>query len=182
MPQDKPHSLATFAGGCFWCLQPPYDGVPGVLKVTVGYTGGKHPHPSYEAVCSGVTGHYEAVQVEFDPEKISYEKLLEIFWQNINPEQAEGQFCDIGSQYKTAVFYHDEAQHRAAEDAKRRLTESGEFSEAIATEIRPAAVFYPAEEYHQDYYLKNPMRYQMYKVGSGREAYLNSRKKSPPKK
>ncbi len=178
MVENPTYSLATFAGGCFWCLQPPFDGLPGIHEVLVGYTGGRRPNPTYEAICSGATGHYEAVQVKFDPEKISYEKLLEIFWQNINPEQAEGQFCDIGSQYKTAVFYHDAAQRESAEAYKTKLQASGEFSETIATEILPATQFYVAEDYHQDYYLKNPMRYQMYKVGSGRDAYLKSRKKN----
>lgn len=158
-------------------MQPPYDGLAGVEKVTVGYTGGQEANPSYEAVCSGQTGHIEAVQIEFDPQKISFDKILEIFWANINPEQGEGQFCDLGSQYQTAIFYHDEAQKLTAEQSKDKLAQSGEMGGPIMTKILPAAEFYPAEDYHQDYYLKNPMRYQMYKVGSGREAYLKSRAK-----
>jgi peptide methionine sulfoxide reductase msrA/msrB len=163
---------ATFAGGCFWCMEPPYDGVPGIRSVMPGYTGGQKPDPTYEEVCEGDTGHAEAVEIEFDPKKIPYTKLLEIFWRNIDPTMVNGQFADRGTQYRTAIFYHSEEQRQAAEASKRNLAESGKFPKPIATEIVPATVFYPAEEYHQKYYQKCPLRYDAYKKGSGRQSFI----------
>ncbi len=164
MPIEK----ATFAGGCFWCLEPPFEKIEGVVDVVSGYTGGLTPDPTYEEVCSGLTGHLEAVQVDFDPAKVGYEKLLEVFWQNIDPTDPEGQFVDRGSQYRTAIFYHDDTQRRLAEASKKKLEASGRFNRPIATEIHPAARFYPAEEYHQGYAKKNPVRYKIYSLHSGR--------------
>lgn len=167
----KKLELATFAGGCFWCMEPPYDRLPGVEKITVGYIGGHKENPTYEEVCSGTTGHTEAVQIEFDPDLISYEKLIEVFWENINPTQVNGQFYDSGTQYRTGIFFHSPAQKKIAEDSKKNLEMSGKFSEKIATEITEASKFYPAEEYHQKYYKKKPDHYKRYSVGSGRVEY-----------
>ncbi len=158
---------ATFAGGCFWCIEAAFSQVDGVKEVISGYTGGTIENPSYEQVSSGSTGHVEAVQVLYDPEKISYEELLDIFWQQIDPTDADGQFVDRGSQYKTAIFYHNQEQKEKAE--KSRDSISGRFNKEIATEIRPAGEFYKAEEYHQDYYKKNKKRYALYKKNSGRD-------------
>jgi methionine-S-sulfoxide reductase len=163
---------ATFAGGCFWCMEPPFEGLDGVKSVVSGYTGGHVPDPTYEQICDGDTGHAEAVEVTFDPARVSYEKLLERFWRNIDPTDPEGQFADKGSQYRTAVFYHGEAQRKAAEASKKALAASGKFARPIATEISPAVTFYPAEEYHQNYCKKNPVRYKSYRIGSGREGFL----------
>ena len=163
---------ATFAGGCFWCMEGPFDKLPGVQSVTVGYTGGTMENPSYEAVSSGGTGHAEAVEIVFDPAKISYEKLLEVFWHNVDPLTANRQFCDVGEQYRSAIFFHGEAQHAAAEASKKALEESKKFDRSIVTEIVPASRFWPAEEYHQHYYTKNPLRYQYYRFGCGRDARL----------
>lgn len=163
---------ATFAGGCFWCMQPPFDRAQGVVSTRVGYTGGHTPNPTYEAVSTGTTGHLEAVEVVFDPKRISYERLLEIFWHNIDPVQGDGQFADRGPQYHTAIFYHDEAQRQAAEASKARLAASGKFDRPIATKILPAAPFYPAEDYHQHFSEKNPVHYERYKQGSGRAGFL----------
>jgi len=165
---------ATFAGGCFWCMQPPFDQVRGVVSTVVGYAGGKEKNPTYEQVSYGRTTHRESVQIRFDPSQVSFEQLLDIFWRNINPTQADGQFADIGTQYRTAIFYHSEEQKRLAELSKERLAKSGKFRKPIVTEIIPASVFYPAEEYHQKYYLKNPADYNRYKVGSGRAGFLHS--------
>ncbi len=166
------YQVATFAGGCFWCMEPPYDDLPGVISTTVGYTGGDLPDPTYQEVSTGETGHVEAVQIVFDPEKISYQELLEVFWRNIDPTNPLGQFSDYGSQYRTVIFYHDEEQRRLAEESKRQLEASGKFDKPIVTRILPAKEFYPAEEYHQEFYRKNPFRYRSYKVGSGREGFL----------
>lgn len=166
--------LAAFAGGCFWCMVPPFKELKGVYKVIVGYIGGYVENPTYEKVCSGNTGHYEAIQVSYDPEIIQYEKLLDVFWSQIDPTDPEGQFFDKGSQYRTAVFYYDEKQRELAEASKRSLEIEGEFDKPIATEIIKASEFYPAEEYHQDYHLKNPDHYTRYKIGSGREAYIQN--------
>lgn len=174
---SKPESgfeRATFAGGCFWCMEPPFDKLPGVISTTSGYTGGSQPDPTYEQVSSGKTGHAEAVQIVYDPSVITYEKLLEVFWKNINPTQKNGQFVDIGPQYRPAIFYHNESQKKLAELSKKQLQDSGKFRQPIAAEIVPAGHFYPAEEYHQDYYLKNPLRYKFYRSGSGRDRYLES--------
>jgi peptide-methionine (S)-S-oxide reductase len=163
---------ATFAGGCFWCMQKPFDELPGVSSTTVGYTGGTKKSPTYEEVSSGGTGHAEAVQVLYDPKKVPYEKLLDIFWHNIDPLTPNAQFCDHGTQYRSAVFFHDEAQKRTAEESKKALTASGRFKTPLVTEIVPAAAFWPAEEYHQNYYRKNPIRYSIYRTGCGRDARL----------
>jgi peptide methionine sulfoxide reductase msrA/msrB len=165
---------ATFAGGCFWCMEPPFEKLPGVVHVTSGYTGGPEKSPSYEEVSSGRTGHVEAVQVEYDPKRVSYEYLLEVFWRQINPTDAGGQFADRGTQYQTAIFAHDKAQREAAEASKKKLDKSGIFDKPIVTPIRWAQPFYAAESYHQDYYKKNPSHYKRYRVGSGREGYLKS--------
>jgi peptide-methionine (S)-S-oxide reductase len=161
---------ATFAGGCFWCMEPPYDKLDGVLATISGYIGGKTKNPTYEEVSSGRTGHAEAVQVTYDPSKITYSNLLEVFWRNIDPLTANAQFCDHGSQYRSAIFYHDETQKRLAEESKKAL--SRQFREPIVTEIVPASAFYPAEDYHQDYYTKNPLRYKLYRYGCGRDQRL----------
>lgn len=163
---------ATFAGGCFWCMESPFDKLDGVISTLVGYTGGTVKNPTYEQVCTGATGHAEAIEIVYDPARISYEKLLEVFWKNIDPTQENGQFADRGSQYRTAIFYHDEAQKRLAEASREHLEKSGQFSAKIVTEIVPAQEFYPAEEYHQEYYKKNPGHYQLYRSGSGREKFL----------
>jgi peptide-methionine (S)-S-oxide reductase len=163
---------ATFAGGCFWCMEPPYDKLDGVIATTSGYTGGKKVNPTYQEVSAGGTGHAEAVQVEYDPKKVSYEKLLDVFWHNVDPTQKDGQFCDHGAQYRTAIFVHDDAQKAAAEASKAALAKSKPFKADIVTEIVPASTFYPAEDYHQDYYMKNPVRYKFYRTGCGRDARL----------
>lgn len=163
---------ATFAGGCFWCMQPPFDNAEGVVSTRVGYTGGNVPNPTYAQVSSGTTGHLEAVEVTYDPKRISYEALLKIFWHNIDPIQGDGQFADRGPQYHTAIFYHNEVQHLAAEKSKAELAASGRFDQPIATKILPAEPFYPAEDYHQHFSEKNPLRYQLYRQGSGRSQYI----------
>ena len=163
---------ATFAGGCFWCMEPPYDKLDGVISTTSGYIGGTKVNPTYHEVSSGSTGHTEAVQVEYDPKKVSYEKLLDVFWRNIDPTQKNGQFCDHGSQYRSGIFFHDTEQKRLADASKAALAKSKPFKGDIVTEITQATMFYPAEDYHQDYYLKNPLRYNLYRTGCGRDAQL----------
>jgi peptide-methionine (S)-S-oxide reductase len=165
-------ATATFAGGCFWCMEPPYDKVQGVISTTSGYMGGTKLNPTYEEVSTGTTGHAEAVQVVYDPGKVSYAQLLHIFWRNVDPLTPNAQFCDHGPQYRSAIFFHDAEQKRLAEESKRQLESSGRFKAAIVTEIVPAATFYAAEDYHQDYYQKNPVRYQYYRFGCGRDARL----------
>ena len=165
---------AIFAGGCFWCEETAFEGVPGVISVTSGYTGGQKKNPTYEEVSSGGTGHAESVEVAYDPSKISYEKLLEIFWHNVDPFQANGQFCDLGNQYRSAIFYRDDAQRAAAEASKRKLEEDPRFRGKIVTQIVPASTFYPAEDYHQDFYKKDPVRYHSYRAGCGRDARLKA--------
>lgn len=164
--------IATFAGGCFWCMEPPFEVLSGVSSVVSGYAGGQTPNPTYEQVSSGGTGHAEVVQVTFDPSRTSYERLVEVFFQNIDPTDAGGQFVDRGSQYRPAVFYHSESQRVQAEQVKARMAASGRFSKPLAVEISPLRVFYPAEEYHQDYYKKNSYHYKRYRSGSGRDEYL----------
>jgi peptide-methionine (S)-S-oxide reductase len=164
---------ATFAGGCFWCMVKPFDEQPGIIKVVSGYTGGVKENPTYQEVCSESTGHYEAVQITFDPEVYSYEKLLELFWQQIDPTDPGGQFYDRGKSYQTAIFYHNEQQKRLAEQSKLDLENSGRFTKPIVTEIVPAGIFYEAEDYHQHYYKKNPAHYQRYHIGSGRAAFID---------
>lgn len=163
---------ATFAGGCFWCMEQPFEQLEGVISVTSGYTGGTEPNPTYQQVSAGATGHAEAIQVAYDPSRITYGQLLEVFWRNIDPTQADGQFADHGVQYRTAIFYHTEEQRRLAEASKERLAQSGTFTKPIVTQITAASPFYPAEEYHQDYYRKSPFRYNLYKTGSGRAGFI----------
>jgi len=163
---------ATFAGGCFWCMEGPFDKLEGVISTTSGYTGGGKKNPTYEEVSAGGTGHAESVRVVYDPARVSYERLLDVFWHNIDPLARERQFCDAGNQYRSAVFYHDEAQRLAAAASKSTLEASGRLKGPIATQIVPAGEFWPAEEYHQDYYKKNPIRYKYYRGGCGRDARL----------
>jgi peptide methionine sulfoxide reductase msrA/msrB len=165
---------ATFAGGCFWCMEPPFEKLEGVKEVISGYTGGHKKNATYEEVSSGTTGHVEAVEVVYDPTKVSYEKLLDVFLHQIDPTDPGGQFVDRGSSYRSGIFYHNETQKRHAEESKKRLEESGRFDKPIVTEIRPAGPFYRAEEYHQDYYKKNPIRYKFYRYNSGRDQYLET--------
>jgi peptide-methionine (S)-S-oxide reductase len=171
-PAAAKPAKATFAGGCFWCMEEAFEAVAGVNAVVSGYMGGKTKNPSYGQVSSGRSGHAEVVQIEYDPKRVSYEKLLEAFWRNIDPTQPNAQFCDHGSQYRSAIFYHDEAQKRLAEASRTALVKSKPFKGEIVTEISKAAEFYPAEDYHQDYYKKNPVRYKFYKTGCGRAARL----------
>lgn len=171
-PNDT--ELATFAGGCFWCMVSPFEDLPGIKKVRSGYTGGNKENPTYEEVCSDTTGHVEAVQITFDPYVFPYEKLLELFWQQINPTDAGGQFHDRGESYQTAIFYHNEEQRLKAEASKKALADSGRFDQPIVTPIVPASVFYEAEEYHQDYHKKNPGHYKRYRKGSGREDFIEN--------
>jgi peptide-methionine (S)-S-oxide reductase len=166
------YAKATFAGGCFWCMEQPYDILPGVVSTTSGYMGGKTKNPTYEQVSMGGTGHAEVVQVLYDPKKVSYDKLLEVFWHNVDPTQRDGQFCDHGSQYRTAIFFHDDAQKRAAEASKAVLLKNKSLKGEIVTEITSATAFYPAEDYHQDFYRKSPIRYKFYREGCGRDARL----------
>jgi methionine-S-sulfoxide reductase len=168
----KSLETATFAGGCFWCMEPPFDELEGVVSTTSGYTGGQKKDPTYEEVSAGETGHVEAVQVVFDPTKISYSELLEVFWRNVDPTTPNRQFCDVGSQYRAAIFYHSEEQRRLAEASKKALAESGRLMKPIVTEIVPASEFYQAEDYHQDYYKKNPIRYKFYRYNCGRDQIL----------
>jgi peptide-methionine (S)-S-oxide reductase len=161
---------ATFAGGCFWCMEPPFDKLAGVISTTSGYTGGRKVNPTYEEVSAGTTGHTEAVEVVYDPRKVTYQRLLEVFWRNIDPTTPDRQFCDVGSQYRAAIFYHDEAQRRLAEESKQAVAQR--LRRPVVTEIQPAAPFYAAEAYHQDYYQKNPIRYRFYRTGCGRDQRL----------
>lgn len=172
-PNHQTTELATFAGGCFWCMVSPFDEMPGIVKVISGYTGGHKPNPTYEEVCSDTTGHYEAVQITFDPEVFRYETLLELFWQQIDPTDAGGQFHDRGTSYRTAIFYHTEEQRHKAEASKQELEVSGRFDKPIVTQILPASEFYEAEDYHQHYYKKHPERYKNYRRASGRESFID---------
>jgi peptide methionine sulfoxide reductase msrA/msrB len=168
-----PHlEKATFAGGCFWCMTPPFEKIDGVKDVISGYTGGHTVNPTYEDVTSETTGHLESVEITYDPAKVSYKKLLDVFWRQINPTDSGGQFVDRGPSYKSAIFYHNEEQKRLAEESKKTLEQSGRFDKPIVTEIRPAGPFYRAEEYHQDYWKKNPVRYKFYRYNAGRDQYL----------
>jgi peptide-methionine (S)-S-oxide reductase len=163
---------AVFAGGCFWCEEAAFDSLPGVTAVVSGYTGGMKTNPTYEEVSAGGTGHAESVQVTFDPAKVTYQKLLEVFWHNVDPLTANAQFCDHGSQYRSAIFYLDETQKQLAEASKAALEKSGRFKQPIVTEITQASAFWPAEDYHQQYHLKNPLRYKYYRYGCGRDQRL----------
>jgi peptide-methionine (S)-S-oxide reductase len=161
---------ATFAGGCFWCMEAPFDKLDGVLSTTSGYTGGAVRNPSYEAVSSGRTGHTEAVQIVYDPARVGYDRLLHVFWRNVDPFDGGGQFCDRGGQYRPGIFFHGEEQRRLAEDSRREV--QSRFRDKVVVEITPAAEFYPAEDYHQDYYQKNPARYRFYRFGCRRDTRL----------
>ena len=165
-------SKAIFAGGCFWCMETAFEGVPGISSVVSGFDGGFKKDVTYEEVSEGNTGHAESVLVTFDPAKITYAQLLEIFWHNIDPLSAEGQFCDRGNQYRSAIFYLDEAQHKAADASKKAIAASGKLPGPIVTEITKATEFYAAEDYHQDFYKKNPVRYHSYRLGCGRDRRL----------
>jgi peptide-methionine (S)-S-oxide reductase len=163
---------AVFAGGCFWCVESDFDKVPGVISTTSGYTGGKTTNPTYDQISSKDTGHAEVVKIVFDPSKVSYAKLLDVFWHSIDPTTKNAQFCDVGSPYRTAIFAQDAAQLEAAKKSLADLEKTKPFKEAIVTEINPVSVFYTAEEYHQDYYVKNPVRYKYYRTSCGRDARL----------
>ena len=175
-PKDPPpgKALATFAGGCFWCMEAPYDKLDGVITTTSGYMGGTKKNPTYGEVSSGSTGHTEVVQVVYDPAKVSYEKLLDVYWHNVDPTVTDRQFCDVGSQYRTAIFVHTEEQRKAAEKSKDEVAKTKPFKEPIVTPVVAAGDFWPAEDYHQDYYIKNPVRYTYYRTGCGRDARLKS--------
>ncbi len=175
-PKDPPpgKAIATFAGGCFWCMEPPYDKLDGVISTTSGYMGGKTKNPTYQEVSSGATGHTEVVQVVYDPAKVSYEKLLDVYWRNVDPTVTDRQFCDVGSQYRATIFVHTEEQRKAADKSREALAKGKPFKEPIVTPIVAAGEFWPAEEYHQDYYIKNPVRYTYYRTGCGRDARLKA--------
>ncbi len=165
---------ATFAGGCFWCMQHPFDELTGVVLTAVGYTGGQKGNPTYEEVCAGKTGHAEAIEIQYDSSQITYSRLLDSFWKNIDPTTLNKQFADVGTQYRTAIFYHNEKQKQLAETSKEEMDMSGIYDKSIVTEITKASTFYKAEEYHQKYYEKCPVRYKLYKSGSGRNQYLEN--------
>ncbi len=169
---DSNTSVATFAGGCFWCMEGPFDKLEGVVSTTSGYTGGHTKNPTYKQTSTGKTGHTEAVQIVYDPEQVSYEKLLDVFWHNIDPTTPDQQFCDRGSQYRSEIFYHDDEQKQLAEASKTTLNKNKPFSEPIVTQVTRASTFYAAEDYHQDYYKKNPIRYRYYRHGCGRDKRL----------
>jgi peptide-methionine (S)-S-oxide reductase len=171
-PVAEGMAVATFAGGCFWCMEPPFDKIDGVGSTTSGYIGGDEQHPTYKDVSAGRTHHAEAVRIVYDPAKVSYEDLLYVFWRNIDPTTDHKQFCDWGDQYRTAIFYHDETQKAAAEASKRDVSEHGKLPGPVLTEIEPAGKFWVAEEYHQDFYEKSPLRYKSYRTGCGRDARL----------
>jgi peptide-methionine (S)-S-oxide reductase len=171
---NGPTATAVFAGGCFWCMEGPFDKLPGVIATTSGYTGGTKTNPTYREVSGGGTGHTESVQVTYDPTQVTYETLLQTFWKNIDPLDAQGQFCDKGSQYRSGIFYATPAQQKAAEASKAELAKSGKLSGPIVTEVTAAGTFYPAEDYHQDYYKKNPVKYKVYRFGCGRDQRLET--------
>ena len=166
-----PREVATFAGGCFWCMEGPFDSLPGVISVTSGYTGGHVTNPTYEQVSAGGTGHRESVEIVFDPTKITYAKLLDVFWHNVDPTDNDGQFCDKGSQYRSAIFYHDETQKRLAEESKAAVVKK---LGRVYTDIVPASIFWRAEDYHQHFYKKNPVRYHFYRFNCGRDQRLKA--------
>ncbi len=165
-------AVATFAGGCFWCMEPPFDKLNGVISTTSGYTGGRTANPTYKQVSAGGTGHAEVVRVVYDPSRVSYETLLRVFWRNVDPLTANAQFCDRGDMYRTAIYVHGAEQRRLAEASKRAIETSRRFRQPVVTEITDASAFYPAEEYHQDYYTKNPIRYKYYRTSCGRDNRL----------
>lgn len=164
-------ALATFAGGCFWCMEPPYDELDGVISTIAGYIGGTTPNPTYGQVTTGRTGHTEAMEIRYDPSKITYQELLDVFWVNIDPTVDDRQFCDKGNQYRAGIFYHDAEQKALAEASRQKIIDSGRF-DRVVTEVTPASTFYRAEEYHQDYYIKNPLRYKFYRYNCGRDRRL----------
>jgi len=170
--RDK-YSVATVAGGCFWCMEPPFERLDGVVSVVSGYSGGTEVNPTYQQVAGGRTSHTESVEILFDPKVITYDKILDVFWMNIDPTQVDGQFADRGKQYRTAIFYHNAEQKTQAEASKKKLEQSGKFDKPVVTEIEAFTAFYPAEDYHQDYYKKNSIHYKMYRKGSGREGFLD---------
>jgi peptide-methionine (S)-S-oxide reductase len=170
-PEPRNVATATFAGGCFWCMEAPFESLPGVVSVTSGYTGGRLPNATYEQVSSGQTAHAESVQIVYDASRISYETLLNVYWHNVDPTTPHRQFCDEGTQYRSAIFYHDAAQKRLAEESKAAIERAGKVR-PIVTQIVEAGAFYPAEEYHQHYYRKNPVRYRFYRLNCGRDARL----------
>ncbi len=172
--ESAPHAVATFAGGCFWCLEPPFDATEGVVSTISGFMGGKTPNPTYYQVTAGGTGHIEVLQVTYDPKKVTYQQLLDIYWRNIDPYDGGGQFCDRGESYTTAIFAHGGEQKMLAEASKATLATSGPFKQPIVTVVRDAGPFTPAEDYHQDYYLKNPVRYKYYRYRCGRDARLEA--------
>jgi len=169
---EQQKAEAIFAGGCFWCMEPPFDKLPGVIATISGYTGGTKKNPTYQQVSSGRTGHAESVKVVYDPTVISYQQLLDVYWVNVDPLAVDRQFCDHGDQYRTAIFYLNDEQKRLALASKKKLEESGRFDQPIATQIVPAGKFYPAEDYHQDYYKKNTIRYKFYRYNCGRDQRL----------
>jgi len=172
-PAAEPgRKTAIFAGGCFWCMEHPFDEIDGVISVTSGYTGGSKNHPTYQEVSSGTTGHAEAVQVIYEPAKVSYQKLVDVFWHNVDPLTPNAQFCDHGTQYRSAIFYLDDEQKHVAEASKEALTKSGKFDKPIVTQIVAASTFWPAEDYHQHYYKTNPVRYKFYRYNCGRDQRL----------
>lgn len=171
-PADPATATAIFAGGCFWCMEPPFDALPGVISTTSGYTSGHTVDPTYKEVSAGKTGHTEAVKIVYDPAKVSYGKLLQVFWRNHDPLTANAQFCDRGSQYRAGIYYGSEQEKAQAEASKAELEKSGRFKSRITTEIVAQTTFYPAEDYHLDYYLKNPIRYKIYRGGCGRDSRL----------
>jgi peptide-methionine (S)-S-oxide reductase len=172
VPSGRPLATATLAGGCFWCVESDFDKIDGVVSTTSGYIGGRKANPTYKEVSAGGTGHTEAVQIVYDPSRVSYRTLVDRFWATIDPTVKDQQFCDIGSQYRSGIFFHDDEQRRDAEASKAAVEKSKPFKQPIVTEITMATTFYPAEEYHQDYYLKNPIRYRYYRSGCGRDARL----------
>ncbi len=170
--ENSPPAKATFAGGCFWCMEEAFEKVEGVVSAISGYTDGQVENPTYEQVSAGGTGHTESIEVTYDPSKVTYKQLLEVFWRNVDPTTPNAQFCDHGNQYRTAIFYHDENQKQLIDESRQRVENSKTFPESIVTEIAPASVFYSAEEYHQDFYTKNPIRYKFYKWNCGRAQRL----------
>ncbi|ATX81017.1 peptide-methionine (S)-S-oxide reductase [Mariprofundus ferrinatatus] len=170
--EAKGMEKATFAAGCFWCMEHPFDELDGVISTTSGYTGGSKRNPSYQEVSAGSTGHTEAIQIVFDPARVSYAKLLEVYWRNSDPTTANRQFCDVGSQYRPAIFYHNGQQHELAQASKLKIEKTKSFAAPLVTEIVEAGEFWPAEEYHQNYYLKNPIRYKFYRYNCGRDQRL----------
>jgi peptide-methionine (S)-S-oxide reductase len=169
---EQPQETAIFAGGCFWCMEPPFDRLEGVISTTSGYTAGHKKNPKYKEVVSGTTGHTEAIKIIFNPEKVSYTELLDVFWKNIDPVAVDRQFCDSGTQYRSGIYYLDSNQKKAAKQSLQQLEKNKPFTEDITTEILTASTFYPAEDYHQDYYLKNPIRYKYYRYRCGRDVRL----------